>query len=106
MCPVSLFLSIALADGVFSDAGTFEDIKAHEKSPGTIFHTSKFKSGMRSKPAMRSTCPDGAIYENGILSYDAFNNALKGLSQRAGYEENVSAYCFRRAFARNIMSMS
>lgn len=55
---------------------------------------------------MRSTCPDGAISENRILSYDAFNNALKGLGQRAGYEENVSAYCFRRAFARNIMSMS
>jgi hypothetical protein len=104
MCPILHFMAMALADGVFIDASTFEDIRAHMVPPGTGTYTFKYKSTANSKPIMRATCPDGSISEDRILSYDAFNNALKGLGQRAGYEENMSAYCFRRAFARSILS--
>jgi hypothetical protein len=104
MCPIMHFMAMALADGVFVDASTFEDIRSNMVPPGTGTFTYKYQSAANSKPIMRATCPDGTILENRILSYDAFNNALKGLGQQAGYKENMSAYCFCRAFARSILS--
>ncbi|KAF2726778.1 hypothetical protein EJ04DRAFT_506713 [Polyplosphaeria fusca] len=49
-------------------------------------------------PVARATNPDGKISDNQILRYDCLNDHLKGLGQRAGYEENLSAYCFRRGY--------
>ncbi|KAF3032713.1 hypothetical protein E8E12_002041 [Didymella heteroderae] len=37
-----------------------------------------------------------------ILRCDTFNNAIKGLAQKSGYEENLSADCFRRAYTKNV----
>jgi site-specific recombinase XerD len=49
--------------------------------------------GMRADKSMSETC---------IWTYDCFNAALKGAGQRAGYQDNLSAYCFRRAFAHAV----
>ena len=53
---------------------------------------------------MRNVRADGTISEDKIWSYDCFNLALRGVGQRAGYKENLSAYCFRRAFAHAVQS--
>jgi hypothetical protein len=104
MCPVAYFLAMSLADEVFSEGSTFEDLRAQPIPLGTDSYCFKYRPGMKEKPIMRSTCPNGAISEDRILSYDPFNNLLKGLGQRAGYEESMTAYCFRRAYARSICS--
>ncbi|KAK1912689.1 hypothetical protein P3342_004625 [Pyrenophora teres f. teres] len=40
--------------------------------------------------------------DNEILTYNCFNNMLKGIGQRAGYEDRLSAYWFRRAYAKAV----
>jgi hypothetical protein len=103
-CPVTYFIALALADGVFSEGDTFEDLTARKIQLGALSYSFRFKPEALERPILRSTCPDGSLSDTRVLTYDTFNQALKGLGQRAGYEENLSAYCFRRAFARTILS--
>jgi hypothetical protein len=104
MCPVFHFASMALADGAFAHVTTFEDVRTHTIPRASDFYTFKCEPCAENRPIMRAASPDGTISEDRILSYDAFNNALKGLGQRAAYEENMGSYCFRRAYARSIIS--
>lgn len=53
---------------------------------------------------MRNVRADRTISEEKIWSYDCFNLVLRGVGQRAGYKENLSTYCFRRAFAHAVQS--
>jgi hypothetical protein len=41
---------------------------------------------------MQSTNPNGSLLEHWVLTYDTFIRILKGLGQRAGYEENLVRY--------------
>ncbi|KAF1941090.1 hypothetical protein EJ02DRAFT_378356, partial [Clathrospora elynae] len=101
-CPVSYFLALALADGAFSKGNTLEELTAMKIQPGSLSYRFKFRPEVLGKPILRSICSDGSLSDSRVVTYSAFNNTLKGLGQRAGYEENLSAYCFRRAFARTI----
>ncbi|KAJ5023809.1 hypothetical protein PSV08DRAFT_410917 [Bipolaris maydis] len=73
MCPVTHFLALALADGVFQDCANLQEIEAKELP---------------------------AVLDDNILLYGCFNNMLKGIGQRDSYKERLSAYCFRRVYAR------
>ena len=95
---------MALADNVLVDGNTFSDLASRKVPPGALTYRFKYKPEALERPIMRSTDPNGSLSESRVLTYDTFNCALKGLGQRAGYEENLSAYCFRRAFARSIFS--
>ncbi|KAF2849805.1 hypothetical protein T440DRAFT_490368 [Plenodomus tracheiphilus IPT5] len=103
-CPVTYFIAMALADGVFCEGNTFNDLAAQRVPAGALTYRFKYRPEALERPIMRSTNPDGSLSESRVLTYDTFNCALKGLGQRAGYKENLSAYCFRRAFARTIFN--
>ncbi|KAF1360100.1 hypothetical protein EJ07DRAFT_118025 [Lizonia empirigonia] len=102
MCPVTHFMALALADEVFEDCKSFQDIEAKELPPGSSLYKYRYKPEAKSKPILRSIRNNGSVSENDILTYNCFNNMLKGLGQRAGYEDRLSAYCFRRAYAKAV----
>jgi hypothetical protein len=105
MCPVTYFIALALVDGVFEDYHSFQDIKAKQLPLGSSLHKYRYKSDLKRRPILRSICNNGSVSENDILTYNCFNNMLKGLRQRAGYEERLSAYCFRRAYTKAVESI-
>jgi hypothetical protein len=105
-CPVTYFLALALADGVLEKCNTIHDIHAKRYAPGSSIYRYSYKPEAKERPILRSVGSDGAVCSDRILTYNCLNGALKGLGQRAEYEENLSAYCFRRAFAKAIDSMS
>ena len=104
MCPVAHFMALALADGVFQDCTCFQDIEAKELPPGSSLYKYRYKPEAKQRPILRSISPNGVVSENDILTYNCFNNMLKGIGQRAGYEDRLSAYCFRRAYAKAVES--
>jgi hypothetical protein len=95
---------MALADGVFCNVATFEDIQTHTVPSNKDFRTVRYNINAKDRPILRAQCPDGSISEDRMLTYEALNNALKGLGQRAAYEDDLTGYCFRRAYARSIIS--
>jgi hypothetical protein len=104
MCPVTWFLSLAFADNVFQDLSSFEDLAKVRPPPGGSLYRARYKKDALDCPIMRNTCADGSLSSHRIWTYDCFNSALRGVGQRAGYKENLSAYCFRRAFAHAVQS--
>lgn len=104
MCPVTWFLSLAFADGVFQDLSSYKDLSKAQPPLGSSLYRAKYKKDALDRPIMRNVCADGTVSENRIWTYDCFNSALRGVGQRAGYKENLSAYCFRRAFAHAVQS--
>lgn len=106
MCPVTWFLSLAFADGVFKGLESFNDLETVQPIPGNLLYRARYKSEIRELPIMRGMRADKSMSETRIWTYDCFNSALKSAGQRAGYQENLSAYCFRRAFAHAVEGKS
>ncbi|KAF1840091.1 uncharacterized protein K460DRAFT_371308 [Cucurbitaria berberidis CBS 394.84] len=102
MCPVTWFLSLAFADNAFSDLVSYDDLENAKPIVGSEFYTAKYKPGVRERPVMRNALQNGTISDTRIWTYDSLNSILKNVGQRAGYQEKLSAYCFRRAFARAV----
>ena len=102
MCPVTWFLSLALADGVFQDLASLSDLETVQPIPGNLLYRAKYRPEVLERPVMRGMRADKSMSETRIWTYDCFNSALKGAGQRAGYQENLRAYCFRRAFAHAV----
>ncbi|EFQ93944.1 hypothetical protein PTT_08526 [Pyrenophora teres f. teres 0-1] len=102
MCLVTYFLALALADGVFDGCESFKDIEVKELPLGSLLYTYRYKSEAKQRPILRSINPNGTVSDNEILTYNCFNNMLKGIGQRAGYEDRLSAYWFRRAYAKAV----
>jgi hypothetical protein len=105
MCPVTHFIALALVVGVFEDCDSFQDIEAKELLLGSSLYKYRYKSDLKQKPILRSICNNGSVLENDILTYHCFNNMLKGVGQQAGYEDRLSAYCFRRAYTKAVKSI-
>src|SRR4051812_32528962 len=102
MCPVTWFLSLAFADGVFEDLHSYNDLESAKPLPGDRDYTAKYKPEALKRPIMRAMCENHSISDTKIWKYRAFNDAIKGLGQRAGYRDTLTAYCFRRGFATTI----
>ncbi|KAI1673666.1 DUF3435 containing protein [Pyrenophora tritici-repentis] len=84
MCPVTYFIALALADGVFDSCKTFEDIEAKELPLGSSLYKYRYKPEAKQRPILRSISPNGTVSKNDILTYNCFNNMIKGIGQRAG----------------------
>jgi hypothetical protein len=69
---------------------------------GATRYTFCYKPGKETQPVMRGLCPDGTISDTKIWNYNCCSNQIKSLGQRAGYEDRLNAYCFRRGYANAI----
>lgn len=106
MCPVTWFLSLAFAGNVFQDLSSHGDLAKARPLAGSSLYRARYKKDTLDRPIMRNTQADGTLSADQIWTYNCFNTALRGVRQRAGYKENLSAYCFRRAFAHAVQSQS
>lgn len=98
MCPVTHFLALALADGVFEDCSTIEAITARKPPPGVRAYKFRMKECVKELPIFRARQNDGTISHSKILTYGCLRTLLLGLGQRAGLKDRLTSYCFRRAY--------
>jgi hypothetical protein len=105
LCPVTWFLAQALADRAFEDAESIDEMESKEIPPGATRYTFRYRSGKETLPIMRGVCPNGTISDKNIWNYNCFSNQIKSLGQRVGYEDRLSAYCFRRGYANAIQGL-
>jgi hypothetical protein len=68
MCPVAHFMAMALADEVFADCQSYQDLAAKELPPGSQMYVYRCKPETKKRPILRSICNNGAISENDILT--------------------------------------
>ncbi|KAF2274582.1 uncharacterized protein EI97DRAFT_444049 [Westerdykella ornata] len=101
-CPVAYFLVLALADQAIEGCNSFTSLEATPTPLGTDTCWFKIKSSMLDVPILRSVDQKGVIHQDQIWKFNSISNMLIGLGQRAGYEENLTAYCFRRVFSNTI----
>ncbi|QSS61773.1 hypothetical protein I7I51_03950 [Histoplasma capsulatum] len=107
LCPISHFLSLALADRAFEAQGI--------NSPEDIFHIEvlpyrnslqlRWRSEMLKIPAFHRTVHTAhgvRISPDRALPYDAFNQYLQRLGRNAGLEEPLTPYCIRRGTANAV----
>jgi hypothetical protein len=106
VCSVRYFLALALADGVFERCEIISNIHTKKYASGSSIHRYSYKPEAKKLPILQSVGLDGTVCPDRISTYRVLNCALKELRQRAGYKENLTAYCFRRVFAKAINSMS
>ncbi|KZM26465.1 hypothetical protein ST47_g2208 [Ascochyta rabiei] len=66
MCPVTWFLSLAFADGVFEDMGTSDDLETVKPIPGNMLYRAKYKSEVLERPVIRGMRADKSISETRI----------------------------------------
>jgi hypothetical protein len=104
MCPVIDFLSHALADGVFLDCDSFDDIIKRRPVSGSQKYRFRIKQDMYKKPLLCALQNDGTISPDKILSYSCLHNLIRGIGERAGYAQRLRPYCFRRGYGNAINS--
>jgi hypothetical protein len=102
MCPVTWFLALAFADDVFQDIRSYLDLNSIRPIEGSLKYTARYKADALQRPVMRGMRANRSMSQGRIWTYDCFNTALKGVGRRAGFQDNLSAYCFRRAFAQTV----
>ncbi|KAJ5055093.1 hypothetical protein J3E72DRAFT_178899, partial [Bipolaris maydis] len=106
LCPVTYFLALALADGVFEGCKTLSDLQSMKPSPGSSYCEFPYHADVGNLPILRCCQPDGSISPTRILTYYGFHWMIRSLGQRAGYKDKLTAYCFRRGYGNAIDSMS
>ncbi|EDN08847.1 hypothetical protein I7I51_00505 [Histoplasma capsulatum] len=107
LCPISHFLSLALADRAFEAQGinTPEDIFRIEVPPYRNSLQLRWRPEMLDIPIFRRTYHTAhgvRISPDRALPYDAFNQYLQRLGRNSGLEEPLTPYCIRRATANAV----
>ncbi|KAH7551112.1 hypothetical protein BM1_09986 [Bipolaris maydis] len=102
LCPVTYFLALALADGVFEGCKTLSDLQSRKPSPGSSYCEFPYHADLGNLPVLRCCQPDGSISPTRILTYYGFHWMIRSLGQRAGYKDKLTSYCFRRGYGNAI----
>lgn len=93
VCPVTYFLALAILDGAVDES----DILSNK--PVTLGKKSdiiRMNDGFTDVPILRAIENQSRILQDRILKYSSLNHFLSQLGKRAGYEDNLTSYCFRR----------
>ena len=78
MCPVTWFLSLAFADGVFQDMEFTNELEASRPILGNLFYKAKSKPEVLECSVLMGMLADESMPET-IWTYDCFNSALKDM---------------------------
>jgi hypothetical protein len=84
MCPVTHFMALALADGVFEECTSFQDIEAKELPPGSALYKYRYKSEAKQRPILRSILSDGSVSETASSPTNALTTCSRGLVNGLG----------------------
>lgn len=96
MCPVSLLLALAIADGAIHMIDTAEDIARVRFSAdrnSTVLH---IKEDMRHVPVLREVECRFKLAPTKILTATKLCDQMTSLAARAGYKGRLTPYSIRR----------
>ena len=92
--PVLPLLAIALADRVFQDYATFEEIEEIPPPADGSLHHLRIQKDMLRVPFFRIVSADGPMGK--IQGAGLFSNRTVDLGRHAGHEENIGIHDIRR----------
>ncbi|KAF9638820.1 hypothetical protein BFW01_g9717 [Lasiodiplodia theobromae] len=105
VCPVTNFLAFAIADGAIDQTDVLNEKRI---APGMKSERIHVKEAVAEVPILRAIENQCKISSTRILKYSSLNHFLGQLGKRAGYEDNLTSYCFRRGagnqFDENVTS--
>jgi hypothetical protein len=102
MCPVSLLIALAVADGAFTGLGSAADFDRIRYQEGRLNRQLTVKDSMRKVPVLRRLQVDRVISPNLIIPAEKISLMMKELGHRAGYTEDFVPYAIRRGFGNTI----
>lgn len=102
MCPVTLFLALAFADDAFANIKNIEELY-DPKICTAKYIDIPFKESILDKPLFRNNRTMKSSEKVEALTYQAFNNSMRNLAQRAGFKDIFTSYVIRRTSA-NILN--
>jgi len=91
---VLLLLAIALANNVFQDYQTFEDIEAISSSANEFLHHLRIRKNLLRVSFFQIVSADESIGK--IYEVDSFSNRTVNLKHHVEYEENIGIHDIRR----------
>ncbi|KAF2201612.1 hypothetical protein GQ43DRAFT_29730 [Delitschia confertaspora ATCC 74209] len=102
-CVLSLILlCLHWADAAIVGYKTIADLMSKRPPPGSTICRFRIEPEMAEIPIMRRINPDGKVSATKILTAGCLAKQILGVGQRAGYEEPLTPYCFRRGFGNNL----
>ncbi|KAF1937317.1 hypothetical protein EJ02DRAFT_437966 [Clathrospora elynae] len=101
MCPVTFFLAMALADGVFVDQKIPADFVHRPIKKTANSREIHIRDDKKDLPVLRKL-QGNSISLDQIMSAHSMLDYLKSLCSRCGYKGTVTCYSFRRGFANAI----
>lgn len=100
-CLVTYFLALALADEALVGVCQASDLSKITIEPERICKTISIRKDKAHKPVFRAIL-NGKVSEDRILTAQMFTATLRSLGQRAGYKDDLTSYCFRRAVGNKL----
>ncbi|KAH9828465.1 Protein of unknown function (DUF3435) [Teratosphaeria destructans] len=102
MCPVAVILALGIADEVFKDIVCPEDLLRLRFQPGQEVIPIRIRPEKKNLPILRRIDRSDNVSVSEIMTADQLCKHLTRLGWRAGYEENLGTYSFRRAFGNQL----
>ncbi|KAF2173313.1 hypothetical protein M409DRAFT_17254 [Zasmidium cellare ATCC 36951] len=98
LCPVLQLLSLAIADAALQGVGGVDDLERIRYRSGCPVRQILIREERAEMPVMRKLIPGGSrhISDSEILSVGSLHNMLRAVGERAGYQDPLKAYNFRR----------
>jgi len=102
MCPVSILLALAVADGAFAGISSATDFDRVRFQEGQRNRRLQVKDSMKKVPVLRRLQVNRTISPNLIVPAERLSLMMKELGHRAGYTEDFVPYAIRRGFGNTI----
>lgn len=108
MCPVLQLLSLAIADGALEDVDGVDDLERIRYRSGCPVRQIFIREERSEMPIIRKLVSGGSrhVSDSEILSVGSLHNMLRALGERAGYQDPLKAYNFRRMHGNMLDSES
>ncbi len=102
LCPVSYFLALALSDEVFQHISNSSQFGSLDVPEGREHLCVPYKEDKVDLSIVRSVAQNGSVSPSRICSVSRLGSELSQLGLRAGYNQKLYSYSFRRGQAQKV----
>lgn len=103
-CPLLQILALAIADDALVGVQSAEDLEKIRVTPGQFARVVPIRESKAEMPIFRRANPSGSISEDSILTATTLAKYLQQLGERAGYQDRLTPYAFRRGHGNTLDS--
>lgn len=103
LCPISHFLALAIADGALEGVYTVQDLKKICVQAGKFAEVVPIRKDYEEIPVLRRRIQGNhKIHPSRIMTHSCLLEHLSALGERAGYQDRLTPYSFRRGHGNRV----